>query len=140
VTTLDANKAVVRRFVEDVFTAGRTDTIEELVAPEFVSETFGITDDGPRQLEAAIQRVHGGLDEVVFTVEDMLAEGDRVAVRLTASATPTGEFMGVDAAGKRYTIGELHLFRLEGGRIIQHWHHHDVMGLMRQLGAGGPST
>lgn len=139
-TTLDANKAVVRRFIEDVFAAGRTDAIEALVAPEFVSETFGITDDGPGQLKAATKRVHGSLDEVEFTIEDMLGEGDRVAVRLTASATPTGEFMGVDAAGKRYTIGELHLFRLAGGRIVQHWHHHDAMGLMRQLGAGGPST
>lgn len=133
----DANKAVVRRFVDDVFAAGRTEAIDELVAPEFVSETFGITTDGRARLREATERVHGALGDVAFVIEELVAEGDRVAARLTASATPKGEFMGVPAAGRRYTIGELHLFRLAGGRIVEHWHQHDALGLLKQLQASG---
>jgi steroid delta-isomerase-like uncharacterized protein len=127
------NKAVVRRFVNEVFAGGRTEAIDELVAAEFVSATFGITEDGRERLKAATQRVHGALDDVAFVIEDLVAEGDLVAIRLTASATPKGEFMGVPAAGKAYTIGELHLFRLAGGQIVEHWHYHDALGLMKQL-------
>jgi steroid delta-isomerase-like uncharacterized protein len=128
-------RALVRRFIEEVFGRGNVAAIDELVAPDFVSHTFGFTEDGPAKLKAATERVHATLSDVRFTVEDVVAEGDRVAVRLTASATPTGEFMGVPAAGKRYTIGEMHFFRVREGRVAEHWHQHDALGLMRQLGA-----
>jgi predicted ester cyclase len=133
----DANKALVRRFVHEIFAKGNADAVDKLVAPSFVSPTFRITEDGPAQLKAATERVHAGLEDVSFTIDEMVAEDDRVAVRLTASGTPTGEWMGVaDAAGKRYTIGEAHFFRIADGRIVEHWHLHDALGLMKQLGAG----
>jgi predicted ester cyclase len=135
-TTTDANKAIVRRFVAEIFAAGRIDAVDNLVAPEFTSSTFGIADDGPAQLRAATERIHGGLENVEFVVDDIVAEGDRVAVRLTSSATPTGEFMGVkDAAGRRYSIGEAHFFRVAGGKVVEHWHQHDALALMKQLGS-----
>jgi predicted ester cyclase len=64
-----------------------------------------------------------------------VAEGDLVAVRLDSTATQSGEFMGVPATGKTYTIEELHLFRVSDGRVAEHWHQLDGMGMMRQLGA-----
>jgi predicted ester cyclase len=68
----------------------------------------------------------------------MVGEHDLVAVSLTSSATPTGEFMGVaDAGGKRYTSSEMHFFRIAEGRVVEHWHAHDTLGIMRQLG-GAP--
>ena len=132
---ISAMKALVRRFVDEIFVEGNLDAIDELVAPEFVSETFGITENGPDQLKAATNRVHGSLTNVEFTIEDMVAENDRVAVRLTSSATPTGEFMGVQPSGKRYTVGEMHFFRIGDGQVVEHWHTHDALGIMRQLGA-----
>lgn len=136
-TDTDANRSLVTRFVEDVFARGDTTAIDELVGPSFRSSTFGIADDGPAQLKAATERVHGSLQNVEFTIEDIVAEGDRVAVRVTSSATPTAAVMGVsEAAGRRYTIGEAHFFRIADGRIVEHWHLHDAMGLVKQLGAG----
>ena len=133
---LSAMKALARRFVEEIFVAGNTAAIDELVAPEFTSSTFGITENGPELLRAATERVHGSLKDVEFTIDDEVAEGDRVAIRLTSSATPTGNFMGVvGAAGKRYTIGEMHWFRIEEGQVVEHWHQHDALGLQRQIGA-----
>jgi predicted ester cyclase len=134
-TTTDENRAIVRRLVAEIFAAGRTDVVDDLVAPEFTSSTFGITDDGPAQLRAATERIHASLRDVQFVIDDLVAEGDRVAVRLTSSATPTGQYMGVkDAAGRRYSIGEAHFFRVAGGKVVEHWHQHDALGLMKQLG------
>lgn len=96
----DENKRLVKRFVDEVFGLGRPDSIDELVAPDFVSHTFGFTDDGRARLRAASERVHASLTGVDFAVEDLIAEDDRVAVRLTSTATVVDEFMGVPAAGK----------------------------------------
>jgi len=131
----DENKRLVKRFVDEVFGQGQLESIDELVAPDFVSHTFGFTDDGRNKLRAATERVHASLTDVDFGVEDLIAEEDRVAVLLTAEATVVDEFMGVPAAGKSYSIGEIHWFRLADGRIVEHWHQHDALGLMKQLGA-----
>ena len=131
----DENKRLVKRFVDEVFGQGQLESIDELVAPDFVSHTFGFTNDGRNKLRAATERVHASLTEVDFAVEDLIAEEDRVAVLLTAGATVVDEFMGVPAAGKSYSIGEIHWFRLADGRIVEHWHQHDALGLMKQLGA-----
>jgi steroid delta-isomerase-like uncharacterized protein len=130
---IDANKDVVRRFIDRVLANGSTDAVDELVADDFVSHTWGITGDGRAKLRATTERVHSTLSDVRFTVEEIIGEGDLVAVRLTSSATPTAEFMGVPASGKGYTIGEMHFFRVRDGRIVEHWHQHDAAGLLKQL-------
>lgn len=136
-----ANEQLVRRFIDEVFIAGRADAVDELVAPDFVSHTWGFAEDGREKLRATTHRMRTTLSDVRFDVEDVITEGDRVAVRLTASATPTGDFMGVPAAGKPYRIGEIHWFRIADGRIAEHWHQHDRLGLMQQLGAlGAPGS
>ncbi len=131
----DENKRLVKRFVDEVFGQGQLESIDELVAPDFVSHTFGFTDDGRTKLRAATERIHASLTDVDFAVEDLIAEDDRVAVRLTSTATVVDEFMGVPAAGKTYSIGEIHVFRVADGLIVEHWHQHDALGLMKQLGA-----
>jgi steroid delta-isomerase-like uncharacterized protein len=138
--SIEANKAVVRRFIDEVFGQGSIATVDELLTDDFTAHTWGPMPQGRDGLRAAIERVSAGLSAVVMTVEDVVAEDDRVAVRLTSSATQTGPFMGVPATGRRYEIGEIHLFRLRDGRIAEHWHQADFLGLLRQLGAtpGGP--
>ena len=132
---ITAQKAIARQFVEEIFAGGRVEAVDELVAPEFVSQTFGITEDGREQLKAATQRMHESLTDVEFHIEDMVGEDEKVAVRLTSSATPRGEFMGVEAGGKRYTVEEMHLLRIVDGHVVEHWHSHDALGIMRQIGA-----
>jgi hypothetical protein len=68
-------------------------------------------------------------------IEDIIAEGDRVAVRLTAHAVHEGELMGMPASGKAYTISEIHIFRIKDGKVTEHWREADLLGMMRQLGA-----
>jgi steroid delta-isomerase-like uncharacterized protein len=131
----DANKALVRRFVDEIFVEGRTESVDELVARDFVSHTWGMTEDGPAKLKATTERMSSTLRDVEFTVEDLIAEDDRVAARLTASATVIDQFMGMPAAGKRYTIGEIHIFRIRDGKFVEHWHQYDAAGMMKQLSA-----
>jgi steroid delta-isomerase-like uncharacterized protein len=131
----DTNKEIVRRFVDEIFVKGNAGVVDELLAPDFASHTFPSTGDGRADMRAAIERVHGALSNVTFTVDELVAEGDLVAALLTASATQTGELMGMPASGRHYEIGELHLFRIGDGQVVEHWHYHDALGMMKQLGA-----
>lgn len=131
--TTDENKALVRRFITEIFEQGRVEAVDELCAPDFIGHTWGNADrEGLKQTMA---RVATALADAHFQVDDMIAEDDRVAVRVTATARQVGEFMGLPASGRSYTIGEIHIFRLRGGQVTEHWHEFDRTGLIRQLTA-----
>jgi steroid delta-isomerase-like uncharacterized protein len=132
---VDETKAVVRRFIDEVFVAGRMESVDDLVAPDFVPHSWPGTGPGPAELKRAMSRVFTGLSDVTMTIEEMIAEGDLVAVRLTAHAVQSGEFMGMPPSGKAYTIPEIHIFRVSDGKIAEHWGQADMLGMMRQLGA-----
>jgi predicted ester cyclase len=78
------------------------------------------------------------LPDLRIAVEDVIAEDDKVAVRLTSSARHTGTFMGMPPTGKRYTISEIHIFRIRNGQVAEHWHEFDKLSLMQQLKGEGP--
>jgi len=134
--TLEHNKAVVRRFIDEIFLNGDLDAVDELLTDDFTPHTWGGMSSGKRDLKRAIERVSAGISDEKMTIEDVLAEGDLVAVRLTSAATHTGDFMGMPPSGKRYEIGEIHIFRLQDGQVAEHWHQADFMGMMKQLGEG----
>lgn len=134
-SNLDANKDVVRGLIDRVFVQLDPTSVDELVADDFVSHSWPpIGDASPKE---SLKKVTGGmgksLDQISFEVEDLIAEDDRVAARVTARARQVGEFMGIPASNRSYEIGEIHIFRLRDGRIVEHWHQMDAMGLMKQL-------
>jgi steroid delta-isomerase-like uncharacterized protein len=133
--TNEQNKALVRRFIDEIFVQGRTESVDELIADDFVSHTWGAGQAGKDDLGQAMARASKGLADVAFTVEDLIAEDDRVAARVTAQATQVGEFAGLPPSGRSYTIGEVHIFRIRDGKVSEHWHQYDQLGMMRQLGA-----
>jgi steroid delta-isomerase-like uncharacterized protein len=129
--TTEDNKALVRRFIREIFEEGRVEAVDEFCAEDFIGHTWGEMDrDGLRR---TIARVAEALADVHFTIEDEIAEGDRVAVRVTASARQVGEVGGQPATGRSYTIGEIHIFRLRDGKVIEHWHQYDQVGRAKQL-------
>jgi len=131
--TTEGNKALVRRFITEIFEQGRVESVDELCAEDFIGHTWGEIDrDGLKQ---AMDRVAKSLADIHFTVEDEIGEGDRVAVRVTASARQVGEVSGQPATGRSYTIGEIHIFRFLDGRVTEHWHQYDQLGRAKQLGA-----
>jgi len=131
---VEENEALVRRFVREVLQDLNANAVDDLIAPDFVSHTWGIDKDGRAALKKVTERLGSALSDIEFKIEDVIAAGDRVVTRLTASATQVGEFQGIAASGRRYRIGEIHIFRVADGLIAEHWHQYDLPGLMKQLG------
>jgi steroid delta-isomerase-like uncharacterized protein len=129
--TPEQNKALVRRFITEIFEQGRPQAVDELCADDFIGHTWGNADR--EGLKATMARVATALADVHFQIDDMIAEGDRVAVRLTAGARQVGEFMGMPASGHSYEIGEIHIFRVRDGKVSEHWHEFGRPGLIKQL-------
>jgi predicted ester cyclase len=130
--SIESNRALARRFIEEIFVAGHADAVDGLVTADFVSH--GLPGTGPEVMKSAIARVMPALSDASMDIHDVVGEGDRVAVRLTSTAVQSGTFMGMPPTNKRYTIEELHLFRITDGRVAEHWHQGDMLGMMRQLG------
>lgn len=130
----EENKAVIRRFIDQVFEKHQLASVDELVARDFVPHSWpGVT--GVDSFKRAIEKVSAGPSELSLKIEDMIAEGDKVAVRLTLHAVHHADFLGIPAAGKEHTISETHIFYVKQGKVTEHWRDADLLGMMRQLGA-----
>jgi steroid delta-isomerase-like uncharacterized protein len=131
------NRAIVRRFFEEVFSGGAFDAIDELFAAEYrdhdpVNEQDTYGPDGVRDEIAAYC---AGVSNMDFTIEDQFADGDRAVTRWIAHGTHDGELMGVTATGNQIEVHGTTIHRVAGGRIQEGWWNWDVLGLMGQIGA-----
>jgi steroid delta-isomerase-like uncharacterized protein len=133
--TNEHTKTIARRVIQEVFGKGDPRAVDELIAEDFTPHDWGEAAKGREAMLGAIQRTSKGLSDVEMRIEDVIGEGDLVAVRLTSSATQTGEFMGMPPSGNRYTIPEIHIFRIRDGQVSEHWHQLDMLGMQRQLKA-----
>ena len=136
----EENKAIVQRFDElfvECWRTGNVDILDEVLAPDFVYHSPGAPPDlgGFKQ---SLLMLSAGLHDMSYTVEDMFAEGDKVADRMTWQATHQGELMGFPPTGNRVTGTEMHISRIAEGKIVERWGLGDNLGLMQQLGAVPP--
>jgi predicted ester cyclase len=132
------NKERVREIIDRIFVHQEDAAIDELIAEDFVPHTFGPMPPGREGLREGMKRVGAGISDPQFEIHDLIAERDRVAARLTTSARHTGTFMGIEPTGRRYSIDEIHIFRLRDGLLAEHWHEFDKGALMAQLRGEGP--
>jgi predicted ester cyclase len=130
---LERNKEVARQLIDRIFVHQEDAAIDELIAEDFVPRTFGPMPPGREGLREGMKRAGAGLSDPKFEIQDMIAEGDRVAVRVTTSARQTGPFMGIEPTGNHYSIDEIHIFRIRDGQLVEHWHQFDKMSLIQQL-------
>jgi steroid delta-isomerase-like uncharacterized protein len=133
----EQNKAVVRQMVEEVFNRGDTSLVDKFLAPDFVEHEElppGIprNREGVKQLTAMFR---GAFPDFKATIDDLIAEGDKVVIRQTWSGTHKGEFMGIPPTGKRVSFGVIDIIRVAGDKFVEHWGQMDSMGMMQQLGA-----
>ena len=131
----EENKALVRRFVDEVQSAGNTDAIDEICSPEFVTHSAPpgapSNREGVKQLTAMFRQA---FPDSYFTIEEMMAEGDKVATRKTFYGTHQGEFMGILPTGQQVSMGLIDIVRIADGRVVEHWSMGDNLGMMQQLG------
>lgn len=133
VPDIEANKGVALRFIEEVFVNQDPKAVDELASDHFTAHTFGELPPGREPLKQAMQRAGAGVSNPTFQIHDVIADKDRVAVRLTTRARHTGTFMGMEPSGNEYSIDEIHIFRVEDGQVVEHWHEFDKMALLEQL-------
>ena len=132
----EENKALHTRAFEEGWNAGNLDVLDETDAPEDVLHDPSVPED-VRGVEAVKQFASMYLrafPDLRFTIEEQLAEGDKVVTRWTSSATHQGELMGIPATGNRTGVSGITISRLSEGKLVEDWNNWDTLGLMRQLG------
>lgn len=135
-TSTAHNKELVETFIQDLFTKGDLDAVDRYLDPAFVNHDapFPGAPDGPAGMRLAAAVFREALPDWHSYVDELVAEGDIVVERFTASGTHRGELMGAPPTGKTITLAGVNIFRVEGDRIVERWGRLDELGLLRQLG------
>ena len=135
----EANKAIVRRLVEEMDN-GNLDIFDELLSSDYVYHFPGNPEplDGQAHKESA-HAFYEAFPDLCHTIEDQVAEGDRVVTRMTNRGTHRGEIMGVQPTGITMEFGVIDICRISNGRIVEEWIQGDLLGLLQQIGAS-PTT
>jgi predicted ester cyclase len=132
----EENKALVRRWFGEL-DKGNFDIIDELLPVDYVDHNPPLPDlppgrEGVRQSSLTLA---GAFPDAVHTIEDQMAEGDKVMTRLTTRATFLGECLGFRPTGKVVEVSGIAVHRVAGGRLVEHWAHMDMAGFMEQIGS-----
>ncbi len=135
------NKLVMRRFVEFINT-GSEKLAKELISPDAVFHVPGRPEPmrGPDGYLAIIGMMRSGFPDIQWTLEEMIAEDDKVAARFTMRGTHQGSFFGVPPTGKPIAVQAMNFYRLAGGQFIEERGQPDLLGLLMQIGAVPPGA
>ena len=136
----EANKAVVRRAYEEVTNQGNLDVVDEIFATDYVFHLAGMPDvHGPEGMKQFVAMLRAAFPELHETVEDIIAEGDMVASRVTVNyGAHQGEFIGIPPTGNQATATMMVIHRITSGKIVEDWGVCDTLGLMQQIGVIPP--
>ena len=129
-------KQIVKRLFEEPW-KGNWDVIDEYVAPGYIGHDPAEPEPirGPAGVRANIEKYLAGFPGGGITVDDQIAEGDKVATRWTGRGTHMGEIAGISPTGKEVNVSGLTLSRLENGMVVEEWTTWDTLGMLMQLGA-----
>ena len=134
----DANKALIRPLYEEAFSKGNVDVVDKILAPNFVTRTLR-----PRNLpsdrnsfKTLVKILREVMPDLQFTIEDMIAEGDKVVARWSARGTHLGGQMGKAPTGKQITFTGIDILHIAEGMAVDRWGEDDLDGLMRQISDG----
>ena len=133
----ETNKAVSRRFLEEVFGKGKLNVLDEIIAKDHVNSGPGTLPGLPTGPEGSKQLVtvyRNAFPDVHFTIDEQIAEGDKVVTRWTGHGTHKGELAGIPPTGKSSTVTGMSVDRIVNGKIVESWGIFDQFGMMQQLG------
>src|SRR5689334_13085281 len=128
---LDANKAIIRRHFEEIWNGRRLDVAEQIVDPAYFSH-FPLPGQpaGIAGFRYAVEMLQSSFPDLTITIEDLIAEGDQVVARLTARGTHQGPFRGIAPTGRAVSWRGIRIFRIAGGKIVEHWANWDDLSLL----------
>jgi predicted ester cyclase len=131
----EKNKEIVRKFIEEFLNKGTVSVVDEIFSPDFHNHDFipGIPPDreGVKQNSAMMRSI---FPDMVVTCDDVVAEGDKVAVRMTIRGTHKGEFAGIAPTGKVITFSAISITRIADGKFIERWSITDQISMLQQMG------
>jgi steroid delta-isomerase-like uncharacterized protein len=135
----EENKAVYRRFMDEIFNKGRLDLVDELVSQSYqLHDASPGTPQGPEAIRQVVSMFRSAFPDLNISLDELLAEGDKVAARSTMRGTHRGAIFGIEPSGKAVEVQGLTMVTIRDGRLQESWVKNDVMALMSQLGAGAP--
>ena len=136
--TIEANKALVRRYVAEVVNQRKLWLLPNFVAAEHVMHELIGDHYGPEGVRLAIEDYQSAFPDLCMTIEDLIGEGDCVVRRFTASGTNEGSFMGVPPTGRFVSVTGVAIDRIREGRLVESWLSFDSLGALQQMGALPP--
>ncbi len=133
----EENKALSRRFIEEVLNAGNLEVVDELVAEDHVHHDPAMPEEGHgrENVKEFASMYRSAFPDIHVQIEDQIAEGDKVATRWTGTGTHEGELMGINPTGNRVRVAGMTIERIADGQIAETWDNYDALGMMQQLGA-----
>ena len=134
----EENKALLRRSVEEVFSAqGDLDVADEIYAPNYVGHNPLDPEDvrGPEGAKEQARMYRSAFPDVRLSIEEQVAEGDRVVTRWIGSGTHQGEMMGIAPTGNQIRVDGITISRIQDGKVVEDWELFNALGLMQQLDA-----
>ena len=132
------NKGLVRRWFREVWNEGREATIDELFAETGVAYGLGEREAevrGPAQLKPFVRNLRGTLPDLQISIQDIMAEEDKVMVRVLLEGTHSGSGLGVPPSGRKIRVAGIVVIRISKGQFVEGWNSWDQLGLLRQIGA-----
>ncbi|QJB36662.1 ester cyclase [Chitinophaga oryzae] len=133
--TITENKEICQRFFSELHDKGNFNIIEELVDPNVIShDPFPGQPSGSEGVRSTMTIFRNAFPDLKLIHNDMIAEGDKVMIKFTATGTHKGEFMNIPPTGNKIAYEEVVILRLKDGKIVEHWAVADAMTLLQQLG------
>ena len=136
--SIEENKAIVRRYIEEIWNIGNMAVVDEVVAIDFIHHELEKDRKGPEQFIQYVSSSRTTFPDLHFTIEDQIAERDVVVSHWTMTGTHKGEFMGIAPTNKNVRIPGASITRVAGGKVAENWVYWDRLNLMQQLGAVPP--
>ena len=133
----ETNKALSRRYLEEVFNQGKLNVLDEIIASDHVNTGPGTLPGlpvGPEGDKQLVTMYRNAFPDIHFTIDEQIAEGDKVVTRWTGQGTHKGELLGIPATGKSSTVTGIAVDRIVNGKIAESWGIFDQFGMMQQLG------
>ena len=132
--TVEQNKEIVRRY-QEAYNSNILDALDDLVAENVLTpKVMPGLPPGIAGAKAVHETTLRGMPDWHTRIDDLVAEGDRVAARITMTGTHTGDFWGMPATGRAVNFTGMYMVRIAGGKIVEHWGEEDGIALMQQLG------
>jgi steroid delta-isomerase-like uncharacterized protein len=129
----EANKRLFASLMEEVFNRGNLGIADDYVAPDFRNHEAA-DNPGPQGFKATARWLRTAFPDYRAVLHEIIAEGDFVVGRLTVSGTHQGDFMGMPASGRAFSVQHIHVYRVADGKVVEHWACRDDLGQLAQLG------